>query len=246
MRTVAIIQARMASSRLPGKVLADLMGYPVLWHVVQRVHRASRVDQVIVATSKAPSDDSVARFCADSGIDLFRGSEHDVLDRFHQAAAAYGAETIVRITADCPLIDPDVIDHVLEVYASGAYEYVSNVIHYSYPDGLDVEAMSSQTLARVWREAVRPSDREHVTPYVRFSNRFRTFNLAHNPDLSHHRWTIDELADLIFVRLIYEALGHLPDFRMADILELLASRPALQQFQGPGVINEGYYRSLCT
>jgi spore coat polysaccharide biosynthesis protein SpsF (cytidylyltransferase family) len=244
MKTLAIVQARMASSRLPGKVLADLAGHPVLWQVVQRVRRASRLDKVIVATSTSRTDDSVAQFCNDAAIDLFRGSENDVLDRVYQAALAHHADTVVRVTADCPLIDPDVIDCVLAVHASGAYDYVSNVIHYTYPDGLDVEAMSMQTLARAWREAVRPSDREHVTPYVRFSNRFHTFNVAHDPDLSRHRWTIDEPADLEFVRRIYEALHRSLDFRMADILDLLARRPELQQLQGPGIINEGYYKSL--
>jgi spore coat polysaccharide biosynthesis protein SpsF (cytidylyltransferase family) len=245
MKTVAIIQARMASSRLPGKVLADLVGRPVLWHVVQRVCQARRADHVLVATSVSSADDPLARFCANAGIDMFRGSEHDVLDRFYQAALVTQADTIVRITADCPLIDPDVIDRVLQVHASGSFDYTSNVILYSYPDGLDVEAIRMETLARTWREAMQPSDREHVTPYVRFSNRFRTFNVAHDPDLSHHRWTVDEPADLEFVRRIYEALDHFPDFRMADILDLLARRPALQQLQGPGTINEGYYKSLC-
>lgn len=245
MKTVAIIQARMASTRLPGKVLADVAGQPVLWHVVQRVRQARRVDRVLVATSVSPADDALARFCADAGFDLFRGSEHDVLDRFFEAAVATQADTIVRITADCPLIDPDVIDRVLNVHVSGAFDYTSNVIHYTYPDGLDVEAIRMETLARTWREAVRPSDREHVTPYVRFSDRFRTFNVAHDPDLSHHRWTIDEAADLEFVRRIYEAFDGVPDFRMADVLDLLARRPALQQLQGAGAINEGYYKSLC-
>ncbi|HMF14076.1 MAG TPA: NTP transferase domain-containing protein, partial [Gemmataceae bacterium] len=152
MRTVAVVQARMGSSRLPGKALADLAGRPVLWHVVQRVQRARRADEVVVATSTSPADDPIDYFCTRAGIPVFRGSEIDVLDRVYQAARERPADAVVRITGDCPLIDPAVIDRVLENYAGGDYDYVSNVIHYTYPDGMDVEVLSMMALARAWRE----------------------------------------------------------------------------------------------
>ncbi|HMF14579.1 MAG TPA: NTP transferase domain-containing protein [Gemmataceae bacterium] len=246
MRTVAIVQARMGSTRLPGKALADLAGKPVLWHVVQRVHRARRVDEVVVATSTSPSDDPLVDFCSASGIPVFRGSESDVLDRVYQATREYGADVVVRVTGDCPLLDPSVIERVLGAYAGGDYDYVSNVIHYTYPDGLDVEVLSMAALARAWREALKPSEREHVTTYVRFSDRFRTFNEAHDPDLSPlgYRWSIDEPGDLELVRRIYAELADQPEFDMYDVLDLLARKQELRDSQGKRSMNEGYYRSL--
>jgi spore coat polysaccharide biosynthesis protein SpsF (cytidylyltransferase family) len=234
----------MGSSRLPGKVLADLAGRPVLWHVIRRVRQARRVDEVIVATSISQADDPLERFCIETGMKLIRGSEHDVLDRFYQTAVAFQAERIVRLTADCPLIDPDVMDRVIGAHGSGVFDYVSNVIHYTYPDGLDVEVFSMRAMAQAWREAVKPADREHVTPYLRFSNRFRTCNLTHDPDLSHHRWSIDEPADLEFIRRIYAAFDGSHKFRLPDILDLLSRRPELQRLQTNCILNEGYYKSL--
>ncbi|HMF11340.1 MAG TPA: NTP transferase domain-containing protein, partial [Gemmataceae bacterium] len=246
MRAVAIVQARMNSTRLPGKALADLAGRPVLWHVVQRVRRAVRVDEVVVATSTSAADDSLHEFCVRDNIPVFRGSVNDLLDRYYLAARAHVADVIVRITGDCPLIDPSVIDRVLETYAGGEYDYVSNVIHYTYPDGLDVEALSMSALARAWREATKPSEREHVTTYLRFSNRFRTLNVAHEPDLSQlgSRWSIDEPCDLEFVRQIYAELADRPTFGMYDVLELLGRKPGLRACQEARSMNDGYYKSL--
>ena len=236
----------MGSTRLPGKALADLAGKPVLWHVAQRVRRARTVDEVVVATSTSSSDDPLVEFCTRTGIPCFRGSEKDVLDRVYQAASEHRADVVVRMTGDCPLIDPDVIDRVQEAYAGGDYDYVSNVIHYTYPDGLDVEAIGMTALARAWREAVKPSEREHVTTYVRFSDQFRTLNLAHEPDLSPlgHRWSIDEPGDLDLVRRIYAELADKPEFGMYDVLDLLARKPGLRDCQENRSTNEGYYKSL--
>jgi spore coat polysaccharide biosynthesis protein SpsF (cytidylyltransferase family) len=246
MRTVAIVQARMGSSRLPGKALADLAGRPILWHVVQRVQRALRVDEVVVATSTLPLDDPLDEFCMRAGIRVFRGSENDVLDRVYQAVRGRPADAVVRVTGDCPLIDPDVIDRVLEAYASGDYDYVSNVIHYTYPDGMDVEVLSMMALARAWRESAKPSQREHVTTYVRYSDQFRSFNVAHEPDLSPlgHRWSIDEPGDLELVRRIYAELEVKPAFDMYDVLDLLARKPELRDCQENRSMNDGYYKSL--
>jgi len=246
MRTVAVVQARTNSTRLPGKALADLAGKPVLWHVVHRARRARNVDEVIVATSKSPSDDPLVDFCAASGISVFRGRENDVLDRVYQAAREYRAGVVVRVTGDCPLIDPDAIDRVLDAYTGGDYDYVSNVIHYTYPDGTDVEALSMAALTRAWREAEKPSELEHVTTYVRFSNQFRTLNVAHAPDLTPlgHRWSIDEPGDLELVRRIYAELTGKPEFGIYDVLDLLARKPSLRDCQEHRSMNDGYYKSL--
>ena len=142
MKTVAIIQARMGSTRLPGKVLAPIAGNPMLWHVVERTRRAKALDQVMVATSENSKDDAVAEFCTESAIDCFRGSEEDVLDRYYQAARQFTDSTIVRITADCPLVDPGVADKVVGAYQDGPYDYVTNIFPRSFPKGLDVEVFS--------------------------------------------------------------------------------------------------------
>jgi spore coat polysaccharide biosynthesis protein SpsF len=150
---VALIQARMGSSRFPGKVLQDLAGRPMLWHVVNRVRKAEKVDKVVVATTDRDVDDPVARFCAQEDVACFRGDEQDVLDRFYQAAKANHADVVVRITADCPLIDGAVIDKVLERFQRGDCDYACNIIRYTYPDGLDAEVCSFAALERAWHEA---------------------------------------------------------------------------------------------
>lgn len=245
---IAIIQARMASTRLPGKVLADIAGRPMLWHVVNRVRMAQSLDRVIVGTSTESADDAIAEFCATHHIECFRGNETDVLDRFYQAAIHYAADTIVRITADCPLIDPHVIDKVLETYCAGAFDYATNTLRYTYPDGLDTEVCSLTALRRAWQEAQLPSEREHVTSYLRSAERFRITNIEHAPDLSayHFRWTVDEAADLEFVRAVYCRMwsNHRFLFFLEDILQLLANEPELVQLNHGILRNQGYYTSF--
>jgi len=246
MKTLAIIQARFNSTRLPGKVLALIAGEPMLAHVVRRVRRAATIDDVVVATSTGAADDAVAAFCAERGIACFRGSEQDVLDRFYQAASQRGAQTVVRITGDCPLMDPAVIDRVVSALRHDGYDYVTNTLRYTFPDGLDVEAFTSAALAEAWRDARKPTEREHVTPYLRIAARLRTRNIEHSIDLSSRnlRWTVDEPEDLEFVRAIYAELAPTPDFGLQDVLELLERRPQLLELQGGAVMNEGYYTSL--
>ncbi len=246
MHTVAIIQARMASTRLPGKVLAPIGDTPMLLRVVERVRRATLVDQVIIATSDAATDNPLVALCTERDLPCYRGSEQDVLDRFYQAARAYAAEVVVRVTADCPLIDPAVIDRVVGVFQTGAYDYVTNTLRDTYPDGLDVEVCSFAALERAWHEAHKPSEREHVTPYIRLSGAFRIANVAHERDLAgrNYRWTVDEPADLAFVRAIYAHFGDRTDFRLADVLTFLDQRPNLLAQQGNAIMNEGYYKSL--
>jgi len=227
-------------------VFADIEGRPMLWHVVNRVRRARLVSRTVVATSKEQADDAIAAFCDRYELDCCRGSEADVLDRFYQAAQEFPAKFFVRITADCPLIDPDVIDRVLERLQTGACDYVSNTLRYTYPDGLDAEAFTWETLLQTWRETKKPSEREHVTPYMRLSGKFRLANVENDIDLSGHgyRWSVDDESDLQFIRRIYASFVDAADFRLKDVLMLLEKEPALRQLQGNAVMNEGYYRSL--
>jgi glutamate-1-semialdehyde aminotransferase/spore coat polysaccharide biosynthesis protein SpsF (cytidylyltransferase family) len=235
----------MGSSRFPGKVLEDLSGRPMLWHVVDRVRGARRVERVVVATTDRAVDDPIARFCAQENIACFRGDEQDVLDRFYQAARADHADVVVRITADCPLIDPEVIDKVVERFQRGDCDYVSNAIRYTYPDGLDTEVFSFAALERAWREAGKPSEREHVTPYLR-TGKFRVANVESEIPVSpaQYRWTVDHPADLEFVRKVYAAFSRNGEFGFREIFDLLKERPDLATIQAETITNEGYYKSL--
>jgi glutamate-1-semialdehyde-2,1-aminomutase len=246
---IAIIQARMDSTRLPGKVLADILGRPMLWHVVNRVRTAGCIDDVAVATSTESADDAISDFCAQNGIECFRGSETDVLDRFYRAAKRFRADVVVRITADCPLIDPQVVNRVVRMYLEGEYDYVANNLRYTYPDGLDTEIFSFGVLEATWREARLPAELEHVTPYIRASGRFQVHNVENEVDLSARklRWTVDELRDLEFIRVIYRRLGRgSQSFGMSDVLRLLDEEPSLMAINEGIIRNEGYYKSLAS
>jgi glutamate-1-semialdehyde aminotransferase/spore coat polysaccharide biosynthesis protein SpsF (cytidylyltransferase family) len=242
---VALIQARMGSSRFPGKVLEDLAGRPMLWQVVSRVRRARRVDKVVVATTDRAVDDPIARFCEREGIATFRGSESDVLDRFYQAAKANHADVVVRITADCPLVDPAVIDRVVERFQRGDCDYACNIIRYTYPDGLDTEVFSFAALEQAWRDAAKAAAREHVTPYLRTA-RFRTANVESEIPVSpaQYRWTVDHPADLEFVRRVYAAFSDHEAFGFSEVFDLLKERPDLATITEETIMNEGYYKSL--
>ncbi len=218
----------------------------MLWHVVQRLQGAALVNQVVVATSRLPQDNAVAEFCETHGIGCFRGSESDVLERYRQAAQTYSADVIVRVTADCPLLDPQVVDQVIALYLRGEVDYASNILLHTYPDGLDVEVFSAAALERADREAAHDFEREHVTPYLRTSPSFRRANQAYAGDASARlqRWTVDGENDLAFVRKIYRALSDDPTFGMEQVLALLARRPALLLLNQGTIMNEGYYRSL--
>jgi len=208
MSTVAIIQARMGSTRLPGKILMDIHGRSMLERVIMRADRAHLVDEVVVATTKNNADSAVVDLCHDLGIRCPRGNEQDVLDRYHNAAQECGAETIVRITSDCPLIDPVVIDRVVDEYHRVRPDYASNIFERNYPRGLDTEVFRASTLATAWREATAESDRIHVTPFIwRHPDRFRIHSVAGGGDCSDLRWTVDTQLDLDVVRDIFHIAG---------------------------------------
>ncbi len=242
---VAIIQARMGSSRLPGKSLAEIEKRPMLWHVIQRVKRAKLVDRVVVATSTAPVDDAIEKMCRENDVPCYRGSENDVLDRFYDAARGEKASQVVRITADCPLIDPEVIDRVVRRFQRGDLDYASNAMVRSYPDGLDTEIFSFSALERAWHEASKTSEREHVTPYLR-SEKFRTANVENDSTFlyQHYRWTVDEAEDLEFIRAVYKAFRERESFGMEDVFGLIEKNPGLEKMNSEIVSNHGYYKSL--
>ena len=242
---VAIIQARMGSSRLPGKSLAEIEKRPMLWHVIQRVKRATLVDRVVVATSTAPADDAIEKMCRENGVPCHRGSENDVLDRYYHAARAEKAGQVVRITADCPLIDPEVIDRVVRRFQRGDLDYASNAMVRTYPDGLDAEICSFFALERAWHEASKGSEREHVTPYLR-SEKFRIASVENDlaSAYQHYRWTVDEAADLEFIRAVYKAFREKENFSMNDVLELIEKNPGLEKMNSDIVCTVGYYKSL--
>jgi spore coat polysaccharide biosynthesis protein SpsF len=228
MRVVAIIQARVGSTRLPGKVLADLAGEPMLARVVNRSRRAQTFDEVVIATTSQPGDNAIVEMCVAREWPYFRGSEDDVLDRYYQAAIMYRAEAVARITSDCPLIDPKIIDRVVQVFLDGQPEidYVSNGYPRStFPRGLDTEVMRLSVLEQAWREDRNPAWREHVTPYIlRNPKLFRLYGIVHEFDLSNMRWTVDTPEDLAFVRRIYDTFNH-DRFSWQDVVSVLKERP---------------------
>ncbi len=227
-RTVIIIQARMGSTRLPGKSLKPLLGKPMLFYVVDRLRPVKEADALVVATSSLPQDDPIAEFCNKNGIALFRGSEEDVLDRYDQAAKQYQADIIVRITGDCPLIDPEVVSAILRGFDEHVdCDYLSNTQKRTFPRGLDVEVFTSKALEEAAREAKSPHEREHVTPFIyHHPERYHIRNYRHEPDLSHHRWTVDTPEDFELVTKIFEELlPTKPHFAMADVLAQFELHP---------------------
>ena len=247
-RVLAVVQARLGSTRLPGKALMMIAGRPMLSHVLARARAVPGVDETVLATTASPEDDALVEVAAAEGIASVRGSVEDVLDRFHTALRAHPADAIVRFTADCPLLDPEVSGLVVRDYLAHREEtdYVSNVEPPTFPDGLDTEAVSAAALERAWREARLPSDREHVTTYIRSGrNGFRVRNVVHAEDLSAHRWTVDEPRDLAFARAVHAELA--PDgrrlFGMREVLDLLRRRPELSSLNSGIARNEGLLRS---
>lgn len=230
MRNIAIIQARVGSTRLPGKVLLDLCGKTVLGRVVERVGRMKKVKELIVATSSLESDDAIEEECRRLGVACFRGSEDDVLDRFRRAADTMGAEECTRITADCPLIDPGVSDDIIERFetAEPPVDYASNKIPQSFPRGLDTEVFTREALERSARWAKKPYHRAHVTAYMyQTPEIFTLLSVTSDVDRADWRWTIDTAEDLAFVRSVYERLDGKPDFDWLDVVKLVDDNPEL-------------------
>ncbi|HYD74801.1 glycosyltransferase family protein [Ramlibacter sp.] len=245
-RTVAVVQARMGSTRLPGKVLLRTCGKPLLQHQIERVRRCTTIDLLVLATGTNAVDDPVAELGRQLGVAVYRGSPDDVLDRMVQAARPHRPQYLVRLTGDCPLSDPAVIDQVVRAAQAPGVDYASNALHPTWPDGLDVECMRFAALEEAWREARKPSEREHVTPFLHTQpQRYRLADVRHDPDLSALRWTVDEPADFVFVSQVFEHLYPVnPDFGTSDVQALLARLPSLGTLNATHGRNEGYLRSL--
>ena len=246
-KVAAIIQGRMSSSRLPGKILADIAGQPMLQRVLIRTSRAGTVTETIFATTTDPSDDPVAEYCDFSGIPITRGSLYDVLDRYYQTAKQANADIVVRVTADCPVIDPVLIDDVTRTLLDGEYDFACNRLpppwHRTYPIGLDVEACTFKVLEKAWKDAKEPHHREHAMPYfyegvqlsalsrqlsVGVSPRgFRIALLNHTTDFGDYRWTVDTPKDLEFIRQVYNRFDGRDDFSWKDVLDLVHHEPDL-------------------
>lgn len=240
---IAIIQARYSATRLPGKVLLSLDRKTVLENVVDRTRKAQGLDKVVVATSTAPEDDSIAKLCAEKDIDCFRGNLNDVLDRYYQAAKKFNADIIVRITADCPLIDPQIIDRAVSKFLSGKFDYVSTGrIKSTFPDGLDTEVFSFEVLSKAWKEAKLPSEREHVTPYIwKNPDKFKIFTLENDRDLSDYRLTLDEEEDY---KLLQDIHTNVSDLTTKNIIAYLDSHKKIGKINAKIKRNEGYAQSL--
>jgi spore coat polysaccharide biosynthesis protein SpsF len=232
-KTVGIVQARLSSSRLPEKVVQEISGIPMLIRVVERVRKAKYIDQVIVATTTDISDDVIEILCQDNGYHCYRGDQYDVLDRYYQAAKISQAELIVRITADCPVIDPVEIDRTVEALIDTKADFAANRLpppwERSYPIGLDTEVCTIQALERAWNEAKLPEQREHVMPYFYMdAGRFRIVIRNHDPNYGHYRWTVDTIQDLQLVREIYARFDCKDDFGWLDVVDLFRHQPDLE------------------
>lgn len=228
----AIIQARIGSTRLPGKTLKKILGKPMLWHLINRLKHSKHIDKVIIATTKRKQDEQIVRFAKEQGLEYYRGSERDVLDRFYQTAKKFNIETIVRVTPDCPLIDPEVVDMVIGKYFKNKekVDYVSNTWpRVTFPDGMDTEVFSFKILKKTWQETKWSSDREHVTSYIRRNpNLFKFKNVTNNKDLSSYRLTVDTREDFFLVKKIMEGLySQKKIFKMAEIIDFLNHNPRL-------------------
>jgi spore coat polysaccharide biosynthesis protein SpsF len=232
---LAILQARMSSTRLPGKVMADLEGAPMILRQIERLKRSRRLEGVVVATSTDPSDDILAAVLALHDVPAHRGPLDDVLARYAGALAAHPAEVVVRLTADCPLADPEVIDATIDLLTGNGLDYAANTpAHRTYPKGLDVEVARASALLRAAREATDPYEREHVTPYLyRHPETFAQDFISQAVDEGEVRWTVDRPDDLEFVRAVYAALYHrAPGFGSGDVRAFVRSRPELALFGG--------------
>lgn len=229
MKTVIIVQSRMTSTRLPGKVLKCVMNKPLLEYQIDRLRRVSFADEIVIATTTNDSDTPIVELCQRLETPYFRGSENDVLARYHGAAIKHNADIIVRVTSDCPLIDPVVIDKVIDYFNdnSDVYDYVSNVQTRTYPRGMDCEVFTLSALDEAYHKAITLAEREHVTPYLYcHPARFGIGSVSYSEDQSHHRWTVDTQEDFILIKNILENIYPVkPFFTLKECLQLMEIHP---------------------
>jgi spore coat polysaccharide biosynthesis protein SpsF len=244
MATVAIIQARMGSTRLPGKTMMEVCGHPLLWHMLERLRHSKLIDKIVIATTLNSNDDLIENKAKEWGYEVYRGSENDLLDRYYQAAKLYGADPVIRLTSDCPLIDPKIVDNVISEFKKGGYDLVKT--DDTYPNGLDTYIYSFKALEKAWKEAKLPSEREHVGPYViNHPELFKVKSLSYPQNLSHMRWTIDEDKDYELIKFIFEHLFKKNEmFYTNDILALYRDHPEIANINSGIIRDEGYLKSL--
>lgn len=245
---LGLIQVRMGSTRLPEKSLMDMHGKPMLWHLVNRVKKAKNIDNVVIATTVEPQDKVIVDFAEKERIDCYAGSEMDILDRLYQTTKKFGGEVAVRITGDCPLTDPGVIDKLLNFHLGNKdkYDVVTNISPPSYPDGLDTEVLPMETLERAWNEVEDPMWREWATAYFyENQDKYKVGNVSHDEDLSHHRWTVDYEEDFDLVKKIFAELGPKgEDFSMKHVLELLKENDHIYNINRKYRRDEAYEEAL--
>ncbi|WP_285906373.1 glycosyltransferase family protein [Pseudodesulfovibrio pelocollis] len=244
-QVTAIVQARMGSSRLPGKILKPVLGRPLLAHEIERLKRCTSLREIVLATSDQPGDDSVAALGAELGVHIFRGSESDVLDRYTQAARAFDARNVMRVTGDCPLIEPAICDRTVASFFDAEADYITTPPRVA--EGLDCEVFTRAALETAWTEARRPSEREHVTLFIRNRpDRFRCLETPHDSDDSGYRVTVDEPEDLTVVTAILEALVPLHGlaFTFSHVRDFLDAHPEIRALNSDIVRNEGLIKSL--
>ncbi|MBU1199382.1 MAG: glycosyltransferase family protein [Nanoarchaeota archaeon] len=251
-RVVAFIQARMGSTRLPGKVLMPLLEKPMLSYIVERLKKAELVDEIVVATSERPENDKIREFCKKNSISCFSGSEDNVLDRFYKAAKENHADIVIRVTGDCPLIDPQLVGKLVKFFLENEYEYISLATGAGvaneefkgcrFPDGTDTEVFNFEVLEIAWKEAKEALETEHVTPFIwKRPERFKLYSYKSDVDYSQMRWVVDNKEDFEFIEAIYKALyPKNPNFGMNDVLDFLKRNPILLEKNKHFVGSEGY------
>jgi spore coat polysaccharide biosynthesis protein SpsF len=240
-----IIQARMGSTRLPGKVMKRIdEKNPILYYVLKQLQSSTLLEKIVVATTILDEDDIIENYVKNMGIDVFRGNTNDVLDRYFECAKKFSIDVIIRITADNPLIDPTIVDDMIKKFTSNSYDYLSNAHVRTFPYGTEVEIFSFNALENAWENAKKPSEREHVTPYL-YNNldNFKIFNVEYSKNISNLRWTIDRNADLKLIRLIISKIKNRP-ILLDDILVLYSKEPQLFELNKTDIPNEGFLKSL--
>jgi spore coat polysaccharide biosynthesis protein SpsF (cytidylyltransferase family) len=245
MKTIVLLQARMGSTRLPGKVLKKLAGKSILEHLIDRLRPSAHITQLVVATTTESADDAIAQFCQEKNVSCYRGSEWDVLDRFYQAALPYQPDHVVRLTADCPLNNYEVVDFVVSAFLKSGCDYFSNSNNEPnfLEDGFDVEVFSFRALEIAWKEATLLSEREHVTPFIKNSGKFSCGWEKFDPRYTH-KLSVDSPDDFAAVERIFEYFADQPDFNLHHVVDLLKQQPEILQLNASSEINSGYKKSL--
>ena len=239
-----IVQARMGSSRLPGKVLSEIDGNnPILYYVITQLQECKSLDEIVIATTILEEDEKIVKYVENMGLPCFRGSPNDVLDRYYQCAKKFNFSNIVRVTADCPLIDPTLVDQVIQKFFSEPCDYSTNSLPKTFPQGTETEIFSFAALENAWENAKKPSEREHVTSYIKNNKNFKKSNVRNSKDLSDFRWTVDRIEDLKLVKELVSRIKKRP-ILMTDILEVLSSKPELIEINKNHIKDEGFLKSL--